>query len=398
MNILFLYNLPINPQSGGVERVSSVLASYFKKNACAVYYLSGYNNNTIITNEIQFFLPEPGKFSSKKNTSYFLRLLHMKKIDVVINQGGMNPDLSRLAYSSKESNVKLISVIHNSLLASINYFTFSHGEILKEKSLGSLLPLFNTSCMKFILLNFYRLKYKEHYKQLIASSDKVFLLSNRFRKELSFIINSSNITNVLGISNPVSFSPQKKHFTKKKELLYVGRIDRAQKRVDLLIKIWEFIYKDYPEWSLRIVGDGIERNSLMQYCKEMHIKNIYFEGFQNPEKYYETASILCMTSSYEGFPLVIAEAMQYGVVPFAFSSYQAVYDLIDNEENGIIIPPFNISHYVSKLHSVMKNEEYRLRMSHQAIQKSENFSLEKIGSMWIKIMHELCNDASQSRF
>lgn len=64
--------------------------------------------------------------------------------------------------------------------------------------------------------------------------------------------------------------------------------------------------------------------------RELKLRNVSFEGFQNPKEYYERASILLLTSEFEGFPLVLPECMSFGVIPAVYGSYSAVYDIVED--------------------------------------------------------------------
>lgn len=77
----------------------------------------------------------------------------------------------------------------------------------------------------------------------------------------------------------------------------------------------------------------------------MKLKRITFYGFQNPDEFYKKSLVSCMTSNFEGFGMVLVEAMQYGCVPFAFDTFTALHDIIDDGVNGFIIPPFDEDKY-----------------------------------------------------
>ena len=81
----------------------------------------------------------------------------------------------------------------------------------------------------------------------------------------------------------------------------------------------------HADWILRIVGDGPERDNIEHMVQKLELKNVRFEGFQYPRSYYEISSILILTSEYEGFGLVVAEAMSFGVIPVVLGSYSAIY-------------------------------------------------------------------------
>ena len=83
--------------------------------------------------------------------------------------------------------------------------------------------------------------------------------------------------------------------------------------------------------------------------EKMGLKRITFEDFQIPIEYYKRASILCMISAFEGFPMVLPEAMNYKVIPIIFNSYSSAQDIIENEIDGFLIPPFDINKYQKKI-------------------------------------------------
>ena len=76
-------------------------------------------------------------------------------------------------------------------------------------------------------------------------------------------------------------------------------------------------------------------------------------GLQIQQNTIKRAPILCMTSNYEGFPMVLVEAMQYGCVPFAFDSFPSLYDIINDGINGVIVPAFDEDSYAKKSHVIL---------------------------------------------
>ena len=123
---------------------------------------------------------------------------------------------------------------------------------------------------------------------------------------------------------------------KENEIIYVGRLDNTQKRVYRILETWNLLESKFPEWRLTFVGDGEEREAMQHLGNQMGLKRIQFEGFQTPRKYYERASILILTSEFEGFPLVIAECMSFGIVPVVV----LVDDIVDTA--GTIVKAANL--------------------------------------------------------
>lgn len=175
---------------------------------------------------------------------------------------------------------------------------------------------------------------------------------------------------------------------KQNEILYVGRMTLSEKRVDLLLKVWAAVQNEFPEWRLTLVGGGRDEEKIREMSEKLKLNRISFEGFQKPEKYYARASIFCLTSAFEGFGLVLAEASAYGCVPVAFDSYLSAKDVIQSGENGFLIKAFDTNCYAEALRELMKNPPLRNRLSEAARVNADRFAPEKIVSRWEKLFKE----------
>ena len=384
MNILFIYSAAIHPFSGGVERVTFLLANYLESKGYKVFFL-GLTDDNSIKDKRQFLLPDPSSFLSQKNITFFRSFLIEKSIKIVINKGGTDPETSSFAYNCKIEGVKLISNVHNSLLGTVKNFSSVHKIKFDKTGIGWLLPLTQTKIVKNLLLKLYKKKYAKHYKSLCEKSDYVILESDKFKEELMFFMDGQSIDNVNGISNFVLLE-ETTRIEKKKEILFVGRINTSQKRVDLLLEIWSLLYDKFPDWSLNVVGGGEELESIKRLSGQLGLQNIFFYGFQNAKPYYESASVICLTSSYEGFGVTLIEAMHYGAVPIAFDSYLSVTDIIDDAVNGCLITPFNTKEYANALSKLMSSKKELESYSAKAVQKAKNFDLSIIGQQWLELI------------
>lgn len=390
MNILFLYGGVILPQRGGIQRVTTVLADAFAARGNGVFYLSLPKNKSPEADAVrQFYLPEM-YWDASQNRTFFRTFLRNKQIDIVINQGGCDRSCSRLAYSAKEVGVPVISVCHCGLIDSAKNYRAFHEEKWKKRGFGWLIPLTDRTLIKKCLLLLYKKKYQTHYHELCLKSDSVVLLSERFKSELAFYFDEKTCPrNIVVIPNPCSFPPPNPphDFTEKsRELLFCGRIDFSQKRVDLILKIWRKLFKSFPDWTLTVVGGGKALSAAKDMAKQFRLERVNFEGFQNPQPYYERAAVFCMTSAGETFGLVLVEAMNYGCVPVAFNSYAAAEDIINDGENGFLIPPMDCEKYVERLSLLMSNEALRKYLSNEAAKKALCFSVNRITDKWMALL------------
>ena len=387
MNILFAASTPFHPQRGGVGRVTDTLCKELLKRGYQVFYL---NADWVAEERKKYKYPAPVTILPIKNIDdaqcviSYRKYLTENKIDVVINQDALYVDFYN---NVGDLPIKVISVIHNNPLMNYNYL------------LNDLLTLRNSSLlerMKRIVrcLLYFRVKKQlreyidKRFVNIISSSDKILMLSPYYVESLKkFGISVENKFDY--VYNPNSFPLQTSLFKKKKEIIYVGRLDNRSKKVGRLIKVWSKVGKKYPDWNLTIVGDGPDRNQLEVLKKKYQVGNLTFEGFQSPIEYYKRASIICMTSSFEGFPMVLVEAMQFGCVPIAFDSFEAIHDVIIPEKTGELVKPFKIKDYINKLSNLIDDDTKRTTMSDAASMYVARFDVKTIADRWEYILETL---------
>jgi glycosyltransferase involved in cell wall biosynthesis len=168
----------------------------------------------------------------------------------------------------------------------------------------------------------------------------------------------------------------------------VGRVTYPQKRADLLIDIWKQLYQQFPDWHLDVVGEGALRKVLEQKAKEEGIERIIFHGQQDPRPFYEKAKFFCMTSAFEGYGMVLAEAQAYGVVPIAFDAFSVLSEIVSDKENGVMIPPFEVDEYARQLGLLMNDENRRKSMAKNGRRSITKFNPQVIAAQWIKLFNE----------
>lgn len=391
MNILLIAAREINPLIGGIERVSYSLTEKWLQRGCEVSWLAiqksrwDSQNNEEITK--QYFLPNSQCILSNDNVSFVLDLVKKNKVDVVINQATIRDDVVQLCAKIKElSSIRLISVIH--FAPGTEYDIARHNLFLqRDKITAQSLLRAVIECVYFLFINSRKIKQKE--KEILAricqTSDRVIVLSEGFIPGFKKIYNSDKYQS---ISNPITETKQSLP-AKKKQVLYVARIEYGMKRFDRMLDIWTKVGVSFPDWELIVVGDGDYLPHFRKLAEERHLGKISFVGFRPPEAYYETASILCLTSTTEGFGMILVEAMQYGCVPVAYNSYAALADIVEDGVNGYAVTAFNKKEYVTKLSQLMRDNDMRRKMAEAALLVPPKFDAHIIAQKWVNLFESL---------
>ena len=225
--------------------------------------------------------------------------------------------------------------------------------------------------------------------------EKYVLLSSHFIKPLSDYAHIKRTENIIAIGNPVTIPVYFEEWElkqKKKQLLYVGRMDYENKRVNRIVEAWKVLYEKYVDWELVLVGEGPYKSTLEEYIRRYDIQRVCFKGFQvsPPIQHYKEASIFLLTSDLEGFGLVVIESMSYGVVPVVYGSYEAIYDIIDNGKSGLITPiPYNSQKTIDCISLLIENEKLRKEMAKEAMCKAKCFTIDSVITRWYNLFEEV---------
>jgi glycosyltransferase involved in cell wall biosynthesis len=178
----------------------------------------------------------------------------------------------------------------------------------------------------------------------------------------------------------------------KKRVIAVGRLD-YQKGFDRLIEAWRIVQqnKAYADWHLDIFGQG--------EWKEMLQARINSYGLQDSMKLnaptkqigkeYTESSMLVMSSNYEGFPMVMIEAMACGLPVVTFDYKCGPRDIIDHEINGLLVKDGDIEGLAKAMISMMRDDAARKRMGENAKKVVETYSEEAVMKQWIELFNTL---------
>ncbi len=384
-NILFL--MPTFPGIGGIEKVTLYLANEFCKNH-NVYILAAHciQNPKMLESLHKkvtcYILPNDTNELAEENILLLEKLLREKDITTLIFQeydSNLYLILNKIP-SNIRNKIRIIVAEHSTPMSMIKLLKADvvNSKLFTTHGLYSRLRFFDRSSRLYLKL------IKSHF-QLYKICDYYILLSSSFIKELMWI-NGFKKDKIRIIHNPLTIPIENVKDEKNKEIIYIGRLAK-EKGIEFLIDIWQKIYQQYPEWKLKIYGKGPLEERVKVNIAEKNLKNIELCGFvDNILPVCQKAKFVLMTSKFEGWGLVLTEAMAYGCVPFAFNSYSSVYDIID-DQCGIVIPKFDTSLYAQRLKELMRDEIRWKELSSNCIKKARGcFSLSEIICKWNKII------------
>ena len=177
-----------------------------------------------------------------------------------------------------------------------------------------------------------------------------------------------------------------------KKLITVGRFDK-QKGYDYLSKVAVNVLSKYPDWQWDIYGSGDEniKEKLIVELKEAGvITQVNFKGnVKGIENIYPNHGIYVMTSRYEGLPLVLLEAKQYGLPIVSFNCPTGPSEIVLDGENGYLIDNFDTNEMSNKICELIENEELRESFSRNSMNDTEKFNKETILQQWVDLIEEM---------
>jgi len=385
MNIGFIYKY--FPSVGGVERVMTILANEFIERGHKVTIFSYCSTidrpfYPLNPNVAVCHLPSESKIDNDENVVFLLEMICKKEINIIVNHDTTNDSMRLCAAIKSRCDAKII--------------TLHHGQIyLPYKSIKSIAQRFKRrNPRRLFPLLYYcydHVRRTVHHRANIGIVDKYVLLSEAFKKDISFY--DKNNKSVV-IPNPLSFDELFKledYNKKEKAVLMVGRLTESDKRFQMALKIWEKIETDLSlqEWRMIIVGDGDARRDIENTIQKRNLKRVKLVGRADSQPYYKNARIYFMTSAFEGFPLVLLEAMQCACVPIVMDSFATVHDLISSGKDGVIVPNNDIDRYVANAKAMMLNEKQLRNMAVRCVEKSSYYRPSRIVEQWERLFASL---------
>jgi glycosyltransferase involved in cell wall biosynthesis len=370
-----VYLTPALYMAGGVERVLTLKANYF-----AEYF--GYDITIILTEgkDKPLFYPLSDKIKVINLNIDFEELWtcsFVKKILVY---------LKRQRQFKKALTKELMSIrpdVTVSLLRrEINFInnipdgSCKIGELHINRANYRNFRTQNVGIVKRLFAKFWSHNLVAHLRRL----DKLVVLTEKDREAWV------ELDNVVAIPDPLSLYPKKVSPLTEKRVVAVARYSH-EKGIDLLLQAWAIAEKHALGWRLDVYGDG-DRTSYNQLMENLHIDRSRCElhgRTDNVETAYVNSSIFVLSSRFEGFGMVLTEAMACGLPVVSFDCPWGPRSIITDSADGLLVENSNVSALADGLTRLMGDDDLRHRMAANGIKNVQRFRIDYIAECWKKL-------------
>ena len=242
----------------------------------------------------------------------------------------------------------------------------------------------NRSWLSKIYMKFYRWAY---FRTIETNADVVVTLTQ------GDAIEWKKARRVEVIPNFTTMRPNTQTYNiESKRVISVGRLE-WQKGYDTLIEIWKVVSKKHPEWELAIFGEGTLKDKLTSLIKTAKLTNIHINPFtSNISDEYSKSSIFVLSSRFEGFSLVLLEALQHGLPCVAFDCPFGPSDIIEDNKLGYIVKCNDLQTFSEKICALIESVELRKEFSASAKGRASAYNIDTIMLSWEQLFESQKQD------
>lgn len=367
--------------AGGVERVVSFKASYFAEQL-------GYDVTIIVTEgrgrDCYFPLSDKVKvINLELGFEELWRASFMKKVFLYLSKQRQYKRLLKAELMRIRPDFT-ISMLRREInfLTDIQDGSLKIGELHVNRANYRNFEVNDTNLVKSLFAKFWMKSLVGKLRHL----DRLVVLTDKGKSDWP------ELANVTVIPDPIPLQTEVVSQLKEKRVVTIGRY-AYQKGYDLLLHIWSEVEKRIPDWSLSIYGMG-NQSQYSQLMKNLGIdaQRCLLNGPVNDvSKIYGESSVFVLSSRFEGFGLVLAEAMSCGVPVVSFDSPYGTSDIITDGVDGFLIKDWDEKAFADKVCLLIEDADLRQQMGQAAIHSSQRFQPDRIILEWQKLFESLCS-------
>ena len=373
------YCAPAIYSAGGVERVVSFKASYFAE----VY---NYDVTIIVTEGKgrECFFPLSDKVKVINLNLGFEELWKasfIKKVSLYLAKQFKYRRILKTELMRIRPDVT-ISVLRREInfINSIPDGSHKIGELHVNRSNYRNFTSRDNNFVKRFFARFWMNDLLRHLKKL----DRMVVLTEDAKQDWP------ELSNVQLIPDPIPFKVDQVSTLSSKRIVSIGRY-AYEKGNDLLLKAWAMVENQCQGWTLDIYGQG-NQTPYRELMQELGIdeSRCHLHGSMKDVKaIYQGSAIFTLPSRFEGFGLVIIEAMACGVPVVTFDCENGPRNIITNNQDGILVKPFDVDEHADSLLRLIQDDQLRFQMGTRAYESSQRYLIEDIAQKWKDLFDEI---------
>ena len=226
------------------------------------------------------------------------------------------------------------------------------------------------------------------YSLHIKKYDRIVVLTLEDKE-----LNWKDDPKVVVIPNPVEVRRSQISTLEKKRIIGVGRLV-PQKNFASLVNAFSLVARRHPDWRLDIFGEGPERSYLQSLISGLGLEDMIGLRGNTNKAIVEmvNSSVLAMTSVFEGFGVVLIEAMSVGLPVVSYACPCGPKDVITNGKDGFLVPLEDEIVLAERLCSLIENDSLRREMGQEALENVKRFSIETVVGQWMDLFRKLVED------
>ena len=379
MKIAYIYPAFIN--IGGADKIIISKANYMADSwGYEVYLITDSQNGLqpffplskkvhLIDLDINFF--QQYQYGPLKRLMVYLRLMHKYKQALTNTLAEIQPDV---VISTFSRDAKFVDLYKKYAMAAI-------AEVHTTKKNIRALPNLRLKGGVYKLLA----AYIEHQLNVSAKRFDEVVVLNTLEEELWRPVRKVKV-----INNAVQYYPEEENTLSEKIVIYVGRAE-YEKAPDRLVEIWRLVAKRHPDWTLRMFCTGAMLEELKTKVKAYGLEQqvLFMPPTKDMEHEYMTSSMCVLTSRFEGFPVVLQEAMGCGLPCISFNCPSGPRYIIKDGEDGCLVEDGNIEAFAEKVCLLMENESLRQHLGQSAKRHMAYYSKDRIMNQWRELFERL---------